>query len=398
MNRRDMKDIVIVAAGRSACGKFGGTLKNVSAVYIGAAVVTGVLDRGVPADAIDLTVFGNAWQAGVGPNPARLIAVQAGVPVEKPAVSVNVRCGSSLQALIMGAQAIKAGDAEAVLVGGAESTSQVPYILPKARWGYRMGQGALVDVMHQDGFRCPLGNGLMGEITEPLATAYKISREEQDAYAAQSQQRAETAVKENRFEKETISVPVHGRKGETTLFCEEEIRWDGVTAEGLARLKPVFSKDGTITAGNACALADGAAALVLMEKSKAQSLGLTPLATLRGYAFIGYDPAQFGLSPTQAIPVALKSAGLSLSDIDLVELNEAFALQALACMKELELAPEKVNVNGGAIALGHPIAASGAKILTTLIYAMQERDASLGVAALCIGGGNGVAVIVEQKS
>ena len=391
-----MRNVVIVAAGRSAGGKFGGSLKDLAATDFGATVVREVILRsGISPAIIEQTIFGNAWQAGVGPNPARIVAVEAGVPVDSPAVTVNVRCGSSLQALIMGAQAIKAGDADTVLVGGTENTSQVPYALPKARWGYRMGTGDMVDLMHKDGFACPVGGGLMGELTEALAAKFDISREEQDLFAAQSQNKAEEAVKEARFAEEIVPIEVSGRKGQVTVFKDEEIVREGVTQESLAKLRPVFKKDGTITAGNACALCDGAAALILMEHKKAEDLELRPMALVRGYAFVGCDPKEFGLGPVKAIPRVLEKSGLTLDKIDLIELNEAFALQYLACEKALGLDRSKVNVNGGAIALGHPIAATGAKILTTLLHALKRRNETLGLASLCIGGGHGIAVVVE---
>jgi acetyl-CoA C-acetyltransferase len=391
-----MREVVIVSSARTAGGKFQGSLQKLTAPEIGAVVVKEAIKRaGISPDVVDQTVFGSAWQAGVGPNPARLASVMGGVSPNAPAVSVNVRCGSSLQALIFGAQAIKAGDVDTVLVGGAESTTNVPYALPGARDGYRMGDGQLVDLMHKDGFRCPLGGGLMGEITEALAGEFGITRREQDEFAAQSHNKAEVAVKENLFRDEVAPVEIKSKK-ETVLFEKEEIFRDGVTADGLAKLPTVFKKDGTITAGNACALCDAAAAQVLMERSKAQALGLKPLALLRSYAFVGVDPKRFGLSPVKAITKALDVAKLSLADIELIELNEAFALQYLACERELKLDRSKVNVHGGAIALGHPVAATGSKILTTLLYAMKHRNATLGLASLCIGGGNGVAAVVER--
>ena len=392
-----MREVVILGAARTAGGSFGGSLKSMTAPEIGAFAVREAIARsGIPPETVDQTVLGNAWQAGVGPNPARITAVKGGVPVERPAVSVNVRCGSSIQALIFGAQAIKAGDVDTVLVGGTESTSQIPYALPKARFGYRMGKGELLDLMHQDGFLCPLGGGLMGELSEAVAGEKQISRAEQDAFAAESQNKAEAAVKEGRFSDEIVPVAVPARRGQTETFENEEIFRAGITAESLAKLRPVFRKDGTITAGNACALCDAAAAQVLMEREKAKALGLKPMALLRGYAFVGYEPKRFGLSPVKAIPAALKHAGVSLGDIDLIELNEAFAAQYIGCERELKLDRGKVNVNGGAIALGHPVAATGSKILTTLLYAMKARDASLGLTSLCIGGGNGVAAVVER--
>jgi acetyl-CoA C-acetyltransferase len=391
-----MKDIAIVATARTAGAKFGGALQNLTATEFGAQLVRGMLQRsGIDPKVIDQTVFGNAWQAGVGPNPARITAVQAGVPVDAPAVSVNVRCGSSLQALIFGAQAIQAGDARCVLVGGTESSSQIPYALPGARWGYRMGASELVDLMHKDGFRCPLGGGLMGELTDDLAKELDISRADQDAFAVESHQKASAAVKAGKFKAEVVAVEVPGKKG-PTQFAEEEIIRDDASLEGMAKLKPVFRKDGGITPGNACALCDAAAAQVLMDAERARELGLKPVARLRGYAFVGYEPKRFGLSPVKAIPEALKKANLTLGDIDLIELNEAFAAQYLACERALKLDRAKVNVHGGAIALGHPVAATGSKILTTLLYALQDRGKTLGVASACIGGGNGVAVVVER--
>lgn len=393
-----MREVVIVGSARTAGGKYGGTLQNLTAPQLGAEVIKDVIKRaGISPDVIDQSILGNAWQAGIGPNPARIAAVWGGVPEDKPAVSVNVRCGSSIQALIFGAQAIKSGDVDTVLVGGIESTNQVPYALAKARWGYRMGAGELQDLMHKDGFLCPLGGGLMGELTENLAQEKGISREEQDIYAAQSQNKAEVAVKEGLFKEEVTPIEIKGRKGKVTVFDSEEIYREGVTAESLAKLPAVFKKDGgTITAGNACALCDAASVQILMEREKALELGLKPLAMLRGYSFVGVDPKYFGLSPVKAIPAALEHAGFTLDDIDLIELNEAFAAQYIACERELNLDRDKVNVNGGAIALGHPVAATGSKILTTLLYAMKQRDASLGLVSLCIGGGNGVAAVVER--
>jgi acetyl-CoA C-acetyltransferase len=392
-----MREIVILGSVRTAGGKFGGSLQNLSAPDFGAAVIKEVVSRSrISPEVIDQTIFGNAWQAGVGPNPARIAAVKGGIPVTAPAVSINVRCGSSTQALIMGAQAIKAGDVDTVLVGGTESASQIPFALPAARWGARMGNGVLEDLMHKDGFRCPLGGGLMGELTEMLAGERGIPRKEQDAFAAESHNKAEAAVKAGHFAEEVVPVELPGKKGAVTLFKDEEIYRAGMTTESLGSLPPVFKKDGTITAGNACALCDAASAQVLMAAEKAKDLGLAPMAKLRGYAFVGVDPKYFGLSPAKAIPAALCRAGVALSDIDLIELNEAFAAQYLACERELKLDRTKVNVHGGAIALGHPVAATGAKILTTLLYAMKQRQATLGLVSLCIGGGNGVAVVVER--
>ncbi|RTZ96224.1 MAG: thiolase family protein [Deltaproteobacteria bacterium] len=392
-----MREVVIIGAARSAGGKFGGSLKSMGAPEFGAVVVKETIKRSkIPPETIDQTIFGNAWQAGVGPNPARLTAVKGGVPTDAPAVSVNVRCGSSIQAIIMGSQAIKAEDVDTVLVGGTESANQIPFALPKARWGYRMGQGAVVDLMHRDGFLCPLGGGLMGDLTDRYARELGITREAQDEFAADCHNKTEAAVKAGKFDAEVVPINVPGRKGKVTVFKDEEIYREGVEASALAKLKPVFNKDGTVTAGNACALCDAAAAQVIMDREKANAMGLAPMALIRGYAFVGYDPKRFGLSPVKAIPAALKHAGLTLADIDLIELNEAFAAQYLACEQKLNIDRTKVNVNGGAIALGHPVAATGSKILTTLLYAMKDRDVQFGLVSACIGGGNGVALVVER--
>ncbi|MHC1727903.1 MAG: acetyl-CoA C-acyltransferase [Syntrophobacteraceae bacterium] len=392
-----MREVVILGAARTIGGQFGGSFQDVAAPELGAAVVReAVIRSGITPEMVEQTIFGNAWQAGVGPNAARLCSVMGGIPEDSPAVSVNVRCGSSIQALIFGAQAIKAGDVDTVLVGGTENTSLVPYGLPRARWGYRMGDGKLLDLMARDGFQCLLGGGLMGEITQWLATERGISREAQDAFAAESHNKAEAAVREGRFLDEIVPVPVKGKKGEVSLVKDEEIYRTGVTTQSLSKLKPVFARDGTVTAGNACALCDGASAVVLMERDRAASLGLKPMALLRGYSFVGVDPKKFGISPVKAIPAALKKAGLALGDMELIELNEAFAAQYLACEQDLGLDRSIVNVYGGAIALGHPVAATGTKLLTTLLYAVRQRDVTLGAVSLCIGGGNGVAAVVER--
>lgn len=393
-----MREVVILSAARSAGGKFSGSLQNVPAPEIGAAVIREAVKRaGIAAEVVEQTIFGSAWQAGIGPNPARLAAVKGGIPVDSPAVSVNVRCGSSLQALIFGAQAIKSGDLDCVLVGGTESTSNVPYAMPSARFGARMGNVDMEDLMHKDGFRCPLGGGLMGEITERLVQERKITRAEQDAFAVESHKKAETAVKEGKFREEIAGVPVPGRKGEVTLFEREEIFRENMTVESIAKLPPVFKRDGgSLTAGNACALCDAASAVILMDRDRAKSLGLKPMAVLRSYSFVGVDPGYFGISPVKATKVALDKAKLQLSDIDLIELNEAFAGQVIACERDLGIDRSKLNVNGGGIALGHPVAATGTKILTTLLYAMKHENKSLGLATLCIGGGNGVAAVVER--
>lgn len=391
-----MREVVILGSGRSAGGKYGGSLKSMTAPALGGQVIKEVIKRsGIEPDVIDQTVFGSAWQAGVGPNPARLSAVAGGIPVDKPAVSVNVRCGSSIEALIMGCQAIKAEDVDTVMAGGTESANNVPYGLPKARWGYRMGKGAIEDLLHKDGFYCPNGGGLMGFITDAYAKDLGITREEQDEFAANCHNKVEAAVEAGKFDEEIIPIEVPGRKG-ATIFKDEEIYRKGATPESLSKLPTVFTKDGTITAGNACALCDAAAAQVIMDREKANGMGLTPQALVRGYAFVGYDPKRFGLSPIKAMPAALKMAGLTLEDMDIIELNEAFAAQYIGCERGLDIDRSKVNPYGGAIALGHPVAATGSKILTTLLYALKGQDKQFGIVSLCVGGGNGVAFVVER--
>lgn len=396
--KKAMKKVYIVQAVRTAGGSFGGSLQAKTAPELGAIVIREVLKRAnVSGEVLDEVIFGNAWQAGVGPNPARLCSVDAGVPVTVPAVTVNVRCGSSLKALIMGTHAILSGEEQAVIVGGTESTSNVPYLLDKARWGYRMGNAELIDALHQDGFRCPLAEGLMGEITEGLVEQYEIAREEQDTYACVTQERAVEAIRQGVFKEEIVGVELVNRKTkETAIFDTDEIPREGVTTEKLARLKPVFKRDGTITAGTSSALCDAAAALLLMSEEKVRELGVTPMAEIIATSFVGVAPQEFGLAPVPAVQNALQKSGLSLEDIDLIELNEAFAAQVIACDRELRFDHEKLNVHGGAIALGHPIAATGAKILTTLLYALKHQRKEFGLCTLCVGGGNGVAVIVKM--
>ncbi|NIM59634.1 MAG: acetyl-CoA C-acyltransferase [Candidatus Aminicenantes bacterium] len=394
-----MSDIVIASAVRTAGGRFGGAFKNVSAVELGALALQEAVQRaGIEPKHVDEVVFGTGWQAGLGPNIGRLSTVKGGLPHEVPAFTVNKRCGSSLRAVSLAAQMIKAGDAEVVLAGGAENTSQVPYIADGARWGNRMGDGRLIDIMHQDGFMCPLAGHLMGMTAETLVEKYNISREEQDAFAAESQEKAITAVKEGKFKEEILPVEVPAGKGQTEIFDTEEIPREGVTAEKLGKLRPVFKKDGTVTAGNSCALCDASAAVLVMKEEKASELGVKPMARIVSYAHAGVDPAIMGIGPVPAVSKALKQAGLELKDIDIIELNEAFAAQILAVEKELQWDRSRVNVHGGAIALGHPVGATGAKILTTLLYALKDRDKKMGLVSLCIGGGQGVAIIIERLS
>ncbi len=394
-----MGDIVIASAVRTAGGSFGGSFKKISAVELGALILPEAVRRaGIEFGEVDEVVYGTGWQAGLGPNIGRLATIKGGLPVEVPAFTVNQRCGSSLRATTLGVQMIKAGDAQTVLVGGSENSSQVPYIAQGARWGNRMGDGKLVDILHKDGFMCPLAGHLMGNTAEALVEKYNISREEQDEWAAGSQSKAVQATREGKFKEETLAVEIPVRKGDPIVFDSEEIPREGATAEKLSKLKPVFKKDGTVTAGNSCALCDAAAALVVMTKERADELGVKPLARIVSYAHVGVDPKLMGIGPVPAVHKALDKAGMKLSDIDIIELNEAFAAQILAVERELKWDREKVNVHGGAIALGHPVGATGAKILTTLLYALRDTDKNLGLVSLCIGGGQGVAIVLERMN
>jgi len=341
-------------------------------------------------------VFGTGWQAGLGPNIGRLAAVKAGLPHEVPAFTVNKRCGSSLRSVSLAAQIIKAGDADVVLAGGAENSTQVPYLADGARWGNRMGDGKLIDVLHKDGFMCPLAGHLMGVTAETLVEKYGISREEQDRYAVESQNKAVAATQGGNFKEEILPIEVPARKGQTEIFETEEIPREGTSVEKLAKLPTIFKEGGTVTAGNACALCDAAAAVLIMREEKASELGVKPMARILSYASAGVDPAVMGIGPVPAVGAALARAGLELEEIDLIELNEAFAAQILAVERELEWDRSRVNVHGGAIALGHPVGATGAKILTTLIYALKQRGKRLGLVSLCIGGGQGVAIVIEN--
>ncbi len=391
-----MRDVVIVSAARTAVGSFGGTLANVPAHELGATVIKEVLKRAnVAPEMVDEVILGQILTAGEGQNPARKAALKAGIPVSTPATSVNKLCGSGLKTVSMGVQAIMLGDAEVVVAGGQESMSMAPYLLPKARNGYRMGHGEIVDSMIHDALTCSWESYHMGITAENIAAQYGITREEQDAFAAASQQRAEAAIKSGRFKDEIVPVIIPSKKGDIT-FDTDEFPRAGTTAESLAKLRPAFKKDGTVTAGNASGINDGAAAVLLMSAEKAAELGLKPMATIRGYASVGVEPRIMGMGPWPATEKALAKAGLTLDQIDLIEANEAFAAQSLGVTRELKWDLNKVNVNGGAIALGHPVGASGARILVTLLYEMQKRQSRYGLATLCIGGGQGIAVLVEQ--
>jgi acetyl-CoA C-acetyltransferase len=393
-----METAVIVSGTRTAIGSFGGALKDISAVELASRVMDCALQRaGVAKHEVDEVIFGNVLQVGLGQNPARQAAVRAGIPTSVPAYTVNHVCGSGLKSVALAAQAIACGAAELVVAGGTESMDQAPYVLKGARWGYRLGHGEFLDVMISDGLSCALSDGVhMGLTAENIAEQFKISREDQDRFALQSQQRAEAAIQGGRFKEEIIPVPIPQKKGEPLMFAQDEFPRFGTTYEALAKLRPAFKKDGTVTAGNASGINDGAAAVVVMSESRAKAKNLAPLVRIRAYAAAGVEPRVMGLGPIPAIPKALEKAGLRLEEIELIELNEAFAAQSLAVVRELGLDLAKTNVNGGAIALGHPIGASGARILVTLLYEMRRRDLHRGLAALCIGGGQGMAMVVER--
>jgi len=389
-------DAVILSGCRTAIGTFGGMFKDVSAVELGTVAVREAVRRsGVRPDQVDEVILGCILQAGLGMNPARQAALEAGLPDSVPATTVNKVCGSGLQSVMTAAQAIKAGDADIVVAGGTENMSRAPYLLPGARWGERLGNGKVVDHMIHEGLTDAFHDIHMGVTAENLVERYGISREDQDAFAAESQRRAEAAIKSGAFKDEIVPVTVPGKKGATQADTDEHPR-PGTSAESLAKLKPAFKKDGTVTAGNASGLNDGAAALVVARAERAQRLGLAPLARVVSYASAAVDPKVMGIGPVPAVRKALERASLGADAIDLFELNEAFAAQSLAVLRELKLDARKVNVLGGAIALGHPIGASGARILVTLLHALRARGLRYGVAALCIGGGQGVAMVVER--
>jgi len=393
-----MREVVIVSAARTAIGSMGGALAKVSAAELGrTAAVEAVKRAGIDKSLINEVIVGNVLSAGLGQNIARQIALGALEDDRVPAMSLNKVCGSGLRAVSLGAQMIKAGDCEAVLAGGTESMSNAPYLLKKARWGLRMGNDTVVDSMINDGLWDIFNDYHMGVTAENLAEKYNITRADQDEFSAKSQNRAEKAIKEGRFQDEIVPVSIPQRKGDPLIFDMDEFPRFGSTAESLGKLRPAFKKDGTVTAGNASGINDGAAMLVLMSSEKAYQLGLEPLASIKSYASGGVDPSIMGYGVVPAVQAALSKAGLTVNDLDLVEANEAFAAQAVCVSRELGLDPEKTNVNGGAIALGHPIGASGARILTTLLYEMQRRDSKYGLATLCIGGGMGTAIIVERQ-
>ena len=392
-----MTEVVIVAAVRTPIGSFGGSLKDISAVDLGSLVIKNAIERaGLEPEQVDEVIMGNVLGAGLGQNVARQMSVHAGVPVTVPAFTINKVCGSGLKAVQLAAQAVLCGDAEVVVAGGAENMSQAPYILPNQRWGSRMGNATVVDTMLRDGLTDGFEDYHMGITAENVAEQYGITREDQDSFALQSQKRAVAAVESGRFKEEIIPVEIPQRRGEPLVFDMDEFPRKDVSLEGLSKLRPAFQKDGSVTAGNSSGINDGAAAVVVMSAEKAKELGVPVLATIKSYASAGLDPKVMGCGPIYASRKALEKAGLTVADLDLVESNEAFAAQACAVAKELNLDLEKVNVNGGAISLGHPIGASGCRILVTLLHEMQKRDAKRGLVTLCIGGGMGTALIVER--
>lgn len=390
-----MRDVVIVAATRTPIGTFQGGLASIPAVTLGATVIRRVLESIDPAS-VDEVIMGHVLRAGLGQNTARQASIEAGIPDNVPAMTVDKVCGSGLKAVHLAVQAIRCGDAETIVAGGMESMSLAPYVLPKARTGLRMGHAELLDSMISDGLWDAFNDYHMGITAENVAEQWGISRKAQDAYAAESQRRASDARDNGRFDAEITPVSVPQRRGDPILVERDEQPRDGVTAESLGKLKPAFSKTGSVTAGNASSLNDGAAALLIMSAERAQKLGLPILATIRAYANAAVDPATMGIGPVPATRRCLRRAGWSIDQLDLVEANEAFAAQTLAVAKDLGWSADKVNVNGGAIALGHPIGASGARILVTLLHEMQRRDAKRGLATLCIGGGQGVATAIER--
>lgn len=392
-----MRDVVIVSAARTAVGNYGGTLKDTPASTLGAVVVKEVLNRaGVKPEMVDEVIMGCVLQGGLGQNIARQVAMEAGLPKEIPSMTLNKVCGSGLRSVSLAAQIIKAGDADVIVAGGVENMSQAPYLSNATRWGARMGDTKLVDMMVYDGLTDVFNKYHMGITAENIVEQWRLTREEMDAFAADSQQKAEAAIKAGKFKDEIVPVEIPQRKGDPIVFDTDEFPKYGTTAEGLTKLKPAFKKDGTVTAANASGINDSGAAVLVMSKEKADELGLKPIATIKSYASAGVDPTIMGIGPVPSTKKALEKAGMELSQLDLIEANEAFAAQSLAVAKDLGFDMEKVNVNGGAIAIGHPIGASGCRILVSLLYEMMKRDSKYGLATLCIGGGQGTALVVER--
>ncbi len=392
-----MREVVIAGAARTPIGTFGGSLASVSAIDLGVTAAKAAMDRaGIKPEMIEEIIMGNVLQAGLGQNVARQIAVHAGIPKEVPSFTINKVCGSGLRAVSLAAQIILLGDADVILAGGTENMSASPYLVPKARWGARMGDVQMVDYMVHDGLTDIFNNYHMGITAENIVEQWGLTREEMDKFALTSQQRAEAAIKAGRFKDEIVPVEVPQRKGDPIVVDTDEHPKFGSALEKMQKLRPAFKKDGTVTAANSSGINDGSAALVVMSGEKAKQLGIKPLCTIKSYGSAGVDPSIMGYGPVPATRKALERAGLTIEDIDLVEANEAFAAQSLAVIRDLGLDTEKTNVNGGAIALGHPIGCSGARILVTLIYEMMKRNARYGLATLCIGGGQGTSVIVEM--
>ncbi len=391
-----MREVVIVSAARTAIGSFGGAFAEIPAVELGAVAAKEAVNRAnLEPGKIDEVIIGNILSAGLGQNPARQTAIAAGLPVSVPAMTINMVCGSGLRAVSLAAQIIAVGDADIILAGGMENMSLSPYILDKHRWGNRMGDHKLIDTMIHDGLTDIFGNYHMGITAENIAERWNISREDQDAFAALSQQKAEAAIKEGKFNEEIAPVTVPVRKDTPLIIARDEYPRSGVTTEQLVKLKPAFKKDGTVTAGNSSGINDGAAMVIVMSREKAEELKIKPMTVIKSWASAAIKPDIMGYGPVPATEKALKKAGMTVSDLDLVEANEAFAAQSIAVLRDLKLNPEIVNVNGGAIALGHPVGASGTRILVTLLYEMKRRKAKNGLATLCIGGGMGTSIIVE---
>ena len=389
--------VVIVAAARTAVGSFNGSLAGISATNLGAIVIRDLLKKtNLAPEAIDEVILGQVLTASTGQNPARQAVIKAGLPQTTPALTINKVCGSGLKAVHLAAQAIKCGDADVIIAGGQENMSQAPHALPNSRNGQRMGDWQMTDTMIKDGLWCAFNDYHMGITAENVADRYEISRDEQDTFALKSQNLAEEAQAAGRFQEEIVPVGIPQRKGDPVVFQQDEFIRKGATIEGIQKVRPAFKKDGSVTAANASGINDGAAAVVVMSASKAKELGLTPLATVKAYASAGVDPAIMGTGPIPSTQKCLEKAGWTVGDLDLIEANEAFAAQALGVAKELQWDDSKVNVNGGAIAIGHPIGASGCRVLVTLLQEMKRRDAKKGLATLCIGGGLGVALAVER--
>lgn len=392
-----MREVVIVGAARTPVGSYGGGLASVSAVELGKIAVNAAMERaGIKPEMVNEVIFGNVLQAGQGQNVARQVSMAAGIPKEVPSFTINKVCGSGLRAVSLAAQIIKLGDADCIVAGGTENMSQAPYLVPSARWGARMGDTKMIDYMVNDGLTDVFNKYHMGITAENIVEQWGLTREELDEFALRSQQRAEAAVTSGRFKDEIVPVVIPQRKGDPVVFDTDEYPKFGATLEKMAKLKPAFKKDGTVTAANSSGINDGAAAIIVMSKEKAEELGLNILCTIKSYGSAGLDPSIMGYGPVPATKAALEKVGLTIDDIDLFEANEAFAAQSLAVVKDLGLDPEKTNVNGGAIAIGHPIGASGGRILVTLLYEMAKRDAKTGLATLCIGGGQGTTLIVER--